>query len=69
MAEIVHASRAMASLAPGRCKDCGADAYIQLAVENAMLCAHCYALRLGLSRAAARKGGERHDFSRLKRPN
>jgi len=33
------------------------------------LCAHCYALRLGLSRAAARKGGERHDFSRLKRPN
>jgi len=48
----------MASAAPGRCADCGADAYIQLAVQNAMLCAHCYALRLGLSRVAGRKGGE-----------
>ena len=48
----------MASAAPGRCADCGADAYIQLAVQNAMLCAHCYALRLGLTRVAGRKGGE-----------
>jgi len=30
--------------------DCGGDAYIQLQLENAMLCAHCYASRLGLSR-------------------
>ena len=36
------------STAPGRCADCGSDAYIQLAVEDAMLCAHCYADRLGL---------------------
>ncbi|HEV8469845.1 MAG TPA: hypothetical protein VGR46_09585 [Candidatus Limnocylindria bacterium] len=57
----------MASVAPGRCADCGADAYIQLAVENAMVCAHCYASRLGLSRQTARKGGERHDYSRLPR--
>ena len=48
----------MASAAPGRCADCGADAYIQLAVQNAMLCAHCYAVRLGLSRVTGRKGGE-----------
>jgi hypothetical protein len=39
--------------------DCGGDAYIQLAVENGMLCAHCYASRLGLSRVVGRKGGER----------
>jgi hypothetical protein len=48
------------SAAPGRCADCGSDAYIQLAVEDAMLCAHCYADRLGLTklvaaRVAARK--------------
>ena len=47
------------STAPGRCADCGSDAYIQLAVEDAMLCAHCYADRLGLSKlVAARKGGD-----------
>jgi hypothetical protein len=50
----------MGSAAPGRCADCGSDAYIQLAVEDAMLCAHCYADRLGLTklvaaRVAARK--------------
>ena len=39
--------------------DCGGDAYIQLQLENAMLCAHCYASRLGLSRMVGRKGGER----------
>ena len=49
----------MSGAAPGRCADCGSDAYIQLSVENAMLCAHCYADRLGLSRIAAGKGGER----------
>ena len=43
------------STAPGRCADCGSDAYIQLAVEDAMLCAHCYADRLGPSK---RKGGD-----------
>jgi hypothetical protein len=51
------------STAPGLCADCGSDAYIQLAVEDAMLCAHCYAERLGLTklvaaRIAARKAGE-----------
>ena len=51
----------MSGAAPGRCADCGSDAYIQLAVEDAMLCAHCYADRLGLTklvaaRVAARKG-------------
>jgi hypothetical protein len=40
------------STAPGRCADCGSDAYIQLAVEDAMLCAHCYADRLGLAKIA-----------------
>jgi hypothetical protein len=59
VAEFVHPRRPMASVAPGRCADCGADAYIQLAVENGMLCAHCYASRLGLSRVVGRKGGER----------
>jgi hypothetical protein len=49
----------MSGAAPGRCADCGSDAYIQLAVEDAMLCAHCYADRLGLTKlVAARKGGE-----------
>jgi len=51
----------MSSAAPGRCADCGEDAYIQLAVQDAMLCAHCYASRLGLSRVAGRKGGERSE--------
>jgi hypothetical protein len=46
--------------APGRCADCGSDAYIQLAVEDAMLCAHCYQDRLGLTKkSVARNGGER----------
>jgi len=45
---------------PGRCADCGSDAYIQLTVGDAMLCAHCYQDRLGVTkRAAGRKGGER----------
>jgi len=45
---------------PGRCADCGSDAYIQLAVEDAMLCAHCYQDRLGVpKKVAGRKGGER----------
>lgn len=44
--------------APGHCADCGSDAYIQLAVGDAMLCAHCYADRLGLSKLVGRKGGE-----------
>ncbi|MGH2473378.1 MAG: hypothetical protein ACRDG6_13495 [Candidatus Limnocylindria bacterium] len=54
----------MSGAAPGRCADCGSDAYIQLAVEDKMLCAHCYADRLGLTklvaaRVAARKAAER----------
>ena len=45
---------------PGRCADCGSDAYIQLAVEDAMLCAHCYQERLGIAKkVAGRMGGER----------
>ncbi len=45
---------------PGRCADCGSDAYIQLAGEDAMLCAHCYQDRLGVAKTAAgRNGGER----------
>jgi hypothetical protein len=48
----------MGGPAPGRCADCGSDAYIQLAIENAMLCARCFASRLGLKKAAGRKGGE-----------
>jgi hypothetical protein len=45
--------------APGHCADCGADAYIQLAIGDAMLCAHCYQDRLGVTKTAAgRKGGE-----------
>jgi hypothetical protein len=49
-----------AGAAPGRCADCGSDAYIQLAVGDAMLCAHCYQDRLGLTKkASGPKGGER----------
>jgi hypothetical protein len=59
VAEFVHPLARMGGVAPGRCVDCGGDAYIQLAVENGMLCAHCYASRLGLSRVVGRKGGER----------
>lgn len=47
------------STAPGLCADCGSDAYIQLAVEDAMLCAHCYAARLGVTKLGpVRKAGE-----------
>jgi hypothetical protein len=50
----------MRGAAPGRCADCGSDAYIQLAVEDAMLCAHCYQDRLGLTKkSVAQKGGAR----------
>ena len=61
MAVIVHARSCMRDRAvPGRCADCGSDAYIQLAIEDAMLCAHCYQKRLGATKkAAGRKGGER----------
>jgi hypothetical protein len=46
--------------APGFCADCGADAYIQLAVGDAMLCAHCYQDRLGITKKTlGRNGGER----------
>ena len=46
--------------APGHCVDCGSDAYIQLAVEDAMLCAHCFQDRLGVAKkTSGRKGGER----------
>jgi hypothetical protein len=49
----------MSGTAPGKCVDCGSDAYIQLAVEDAMLCAHCYQDRLGLTKKAlGRKAGE-----------
>jgi DNA-directed RNA polymerase subunit RPC12/RpoP len=40
----------MSGAAPGKCADCGADAYIQLAVGDAMLCAHCYQDRLALTK-------------------
>jgi hypothetical protein len=59
VAAIVHDPLpVMSRVTPGRCADCGSDAYIQLAVEDAMLCAHCYAARLGLAKVAGRKGGE-----------
>ena len=46
--------------APGRCADCGSDAYIQLARDTTMLCAHCYQDRLGVAKKSiGRKGGER----------
>lgn len=48
----------MSGTAPGKCADCGSDAYIQLAVGDGMLCAHCYQDRLGLTKKASRKGGE-----------
>lgn len=31
--------------APGRCTDCGDDAYIQMAGEDTFVCAHCFAGR------------------------
>ena len=59
VAVFVHALVDMSGAAPGRCADCGSDAYIQLAVGDQMLCAHCYQDRLGLTKKAARKGSER----------
>ncbi len=59
----------MGGQAPGRCADCGSDAYIQLAIENAMLCARCFASRLGLKKAAGRKGGERENVANGARAN
>ena len=49
----------MGGQAPGRCADCGSDAYIQLAIEESMLCARCFASRLGLKKSVGRKGGDR----------
>ena len=50
----------MTGAAPGRCADCGSDAYIQLAVGDTMLCAHCYQDRLGITKKTlGRKVGER----------
>jgi len=48
----------MSGAAPGRCSDCGNDAYIQLAGEAEMLCAHCYGKRMALAPSPGRKGGE-----------
>ncbi|GAC1461226.1 MAG: hypothetical protein NVSMB8_12390 [Candidatus Limnocylindrales bacterium] len=31
--------------APGRCADCGEDAYIQMAGDDDFVCAHCFAGR------------------------
>ncbi|GEM_PF-2582944 len=31
--------------APGKCADCGSDAYIQMAGDDAFVCAHCFAGR------------------------
>jgi len=31
--------------APGKCADCGDDAYIQLAQDDVFVCAHCFAGR------------------------
>jgi hypothetical protein len=58
MAVFVQPFASMRGPAPGRCADCGSDAYIQLTVGDAMVCAHCYADRLGLSKLVGRKGGE-----------
>jgi hypothetical protein len=49
----------MSGPAPGRCADCGADAYIQLAVGDGMLCAHCYQDRRGLTKKASGRTGDR----------
>src|SRR2546428_12249565 len=48
----------MGGTAPGRCSDCGNDAYIQLAGEAEMLCAHRYGKRMGIAPPPGRKGGE-----------
>lgn len=31
--------------APGKCADCGGDAYIQMAGDDDFVCAHCFAGR------------------------
>lgn len=38
--------------APGRCADCGDDAYIQMAGDDAFVCAHCFARRATRRRPA-----------------
>jgi hypothetical protein len=47
------------SIAPGRCVDCGSDAYIRLTTQSGKpngdeewLCAHCYSQRMRAHRAA-----------------
>ena len=42
---IMQPFSAMALPAPGHCTNCGADAYIQLAGQLSMVCAHCYTER------------------------
>jgi hypothetical protein len=59
----------MSSAAPGRCADCGSDAYIQLAVEDAMLCAHCYAERLGLTKLVAARVAARKADHAMPKPS
>lgn len=39
--------------APGSCVDCGEEAYIQLAGEESMICAHCFAARAHAAHAKA----------------
>ena len=48
----------MTPQAPGRCGHCGGDAYIQLADDAGMLCAHCFAERKDTRKTNGRKGGE-----------
>ncbi len=56
----------MSGTAPGKCADCGADAYIQLAIGDAMLCAHCYQDRLGLTKKLlGRNGGDPASTKRI----
>lgn len=54
--EEIAASRAMGDLAaPGKCVDCGNDAFIRLTSADGredMICGHCYAERLRKSRPA-----------------
>ncbi len=38
--------------APGKCADCGDDAYIQMAGDDAFVCAHCFATRAARRRPA-----------------
>ena len=39
--------------APGKCADCGSDAYIQMAGDDAFVCAHCFAGRATRRRPAS----------------